>query len=218
MGGLGGVWGPAWLSHPPLSPQRSMCAISALGCSDLLSPEQIFAVTRQRLQHLSQGSPGPVANRATKVTLGTSLCQIPRVGGSWHMFESPWGHTAFGNGSVYVPEGWVWLPFPGAGSLGGVMLPLSPGRGHWGQSLCLGKGARAKPFLLISLCPSPVPDAAAVRGPVPGPALPEGPTPTLGPLGGLSRGPAHGHPSPAQRDLPDPPEPGPDPCGPHGPR
>ncbi|NXU41845.1 AP4AT protein, partial [Drymodes brunneopygia] len=46
---------------------RSLCAISALGCSDLLSPEQIFAMTRQRLQHLSQGSPGPVANRATKM-------------------------------------------------------------------------------------------------------------------------------------------------------
>ncbi|NXT61377.1 AP4AT protein, partial [Chaetops frenatus] len=46
---------------------RSMCAISALGCSDLLSPEQIFAVIQQRLQHLSQGSPGPVANRATKM-------------------------------------------------------------------------------------------------------------------------------------------------------
>ncbi|NXY59877.1 AP4AT protein, partial [Callaeas wilsoni] len=46
---------------------RSMCAISALSCSDLLSPEQIFAVIRQRLQQLSQGSPGPVANRATKM-------------------------------------------------------------------------------------------------------------------------------------------------------
>ncbi|NXH40565.1 AP4AT protein, partial [Dicaeum eximium] len=46
---------------------RSMCAISALGCSDLLSPEQIFAVTQQHLQRLSQGSPGPVANRATKM-------------------------------------------------------------------------------------------------------------------------------------------------------
>ncbi|NXE42992.1 AP4AT protein, partial [Ptilorrhoa leucosticta] len=44
-------------------PQRSMCAISGGGCSDLLSPEQIFAVTRGGLQHLSQGSPGPVANR-----------------------------------------------------------------------------------------------------------------------------------------------------------
>ncbi|NWI59049.1 AP4AT protein, partial [Calyptomena viridis] len=48
-------------------PQRSMSAISALGCSDLLSPEQIFAGTRQHLQRLSQGSPGPVANRATKM-------------------------------------------------------------------------------------------------------------------------------------------------------
>ncbi|NXU20991.1 AP4AT protein, partial [Pardalotus punctatus] len=62
---------------------RSMCAISALGCSDLLSPEQIFAVTRQRLQHLSQGSPGPVANRATKMLRQfEALCRArpsPRV-------------------------------------------------------------------------------------------------------------------------------------------
>uniref|UniRef100_A0A8D0F605 TEPSIN adaptor related protein complex 4 accessory protein n=1 Tax=Strix occidentalis caurina TaxID=311401 RepID=A0A8D0F605_STROC len=49
------------------SPQRSMCAISSLMCSDLLSLDQIFAVTRQHLQQLSQGSPGPVANRATKI-------------------------------------------------------------------------------------------------------------------------------------------------------
>ncbi|NXI95655.1 AP4AT protein, partial [Psophia crepitans] len=46
---------------------RSLCAISSLACSDLLSPDQIFAGTRQRLQQLSQGSPGPVANRATKI-------------------------------------------------------------------------------------------------------------------------------------------------------
>ncbi|NXA04102.1 AP4AT protein, partial [Sapayoa aenigma] len=46
---------------------RSMSAISILGCSDLLSPEQIFAGTQQHLQRLSQGSPGPVANRATKM-------------------------------------------------------------------------------------------------------------------------------------------------------
>ncbi|NXY39174.1 AP4AT protein, partial [Pomatorhinus ruficollis] len=59
-----GVWGAQLSSTVPA---RSMCAISALGCSDLLSPEQIFAVTQQRLQHLSQGSPGPVANRATKM-------------------------------------------------------------------------------------------------------------------------------------------------------
>nr|XP_014129861.1 AP-4 complex accessory subunit tepsin [Zonotrichia albicollis] len=62
---------------------RSMCAISALGCSDLLSPEQILAVTQQRLQHLSQGSPGPVANRATKMLRQfEALCRAqpsPRV-------------------------------------------------------------------------------------------------------------------------------------------
>ncbi|NXX63472.1 AP4AT protein, partial [Scopus umbretta] len=46
---------------------RSMCAISSLMCCDLLSLDQIFAVTRQHLQQLSQGSPGPVANRATKI-------------------------------------------------------------------------------------------------------------------------------------------------------
>ncbi|KAF1669077.1 AP-4 complex accessory subunit Tepsin, partial [Aptenodytes patagonicus] len=54
---------------------RSMCAISSLMCSDLLALDQIFAVTRQHLQQLSQGSPGPVANRATKVTPGTSLAR-----------------------------------------------------------------------------------------------------------------------------------------------
>ncbi|XP_055653668.1 AP-4 complex accessory subunit tepsin [Falco peregrinus] len=46
---------------------RSMCAISSLMCSDLLSLEQILAGTRQHLQQLSHGSPGPVANRATKI-------------------------------------------------------------------------------------------------------------------------------------------------------
>ncbi|NWX40062.1 AP4AT protein, partial [Steatornis caripensis] len=46
---------------------RAMGAISSLVCSDLLSLDHIFAVTRQHLQQLSQGSPGPVANRATKI-------------------------------------------------------------------------------------------------------------------------------------------------------
>uniref|UniRef100_A0A8C9FEP3 TEPSIN adaptor related protein complex 4 accessory protein n=1 Tax=Pavo cristatus TaxID=9049 RepID=A0A8C9FEP3_PAVCR len=46
---------------------RSMSAISSLMCSDLLALDQIFAGTRQQLQQLSQGSPGPVANRATKI-------------------------------------------------------------------------------------------------------------------------------------------------------
>ncbi|NWX15483.1 AP4AT protein, partial [Aegotheles bennettii] len=46
---------------------RSLCAIAALGCSDLIPLDQIRAVTRQHLQRLSRGTPGPVANRATKV-------------------------------------------------------------------------------------------------------------------------------------------------------
>uniref|UniRef100_A0A8V1AKM5 TEPSIN adaptor related protein complex 4 accessory protein n=1 Tax=Gallus gallus TaxID=9031 RepID=A0A8V1AKM5_CHICK len=46
---------------------RSMSAISSLMCSDLLALDQIFAGTRQQLQQLSQGSPSPVANRATKI-------------------------------------------------------------------------------------------------------------------------------------------------------
>ncbi|TFK05899.1 Small nuclear ribonucleoprotein F [Platysternon megacephalum] len=46
---------------------RSMCAISSLLCSDLLAHEQISGITRPHLQQLSQRSPGPVANKATKL-------------------------------------------------------------------------------------------------------------------------------------------------------
>ncbi|XP_008165889.4 AP-4 complex accessory subunit tepsin isoform X1 [Chrysemys picta bellii] len=46
---------------------RSMCAISSLLCSDLLAHEQISGITRPHLQQLSQRTPGPVANKATKL-------------------------------------------------------------------------------------------------------------------------------------------------------
>ncbi|KAM8797056.1 AP-4 complex accessory subunit tepsin [Eudromia elegans] len=46
---------------------RALCALSSLLCSDLLAPEQILAATRPQLQQLSRGSPGPVADRATKM-------------------------------------------------------------------------------------------------------------------------------------------------------
>ncbi|XP_072846841.2 AP-4 complex accessory subunit tepsin isoform X2 [Pogona vitticeps] len=46
---------------------RAMCAIYSLMCSDLLSHDQIFAITQQHLQELSQESPGPVANKVTKI-------------------------------------------------------------------------------------------------------------------------------------------------------
>nr|XP_033817262.1 AP-4 complex accessory subunit tepsin isoform X2 [Geotrypetes seraphini] len=46
---------------------RVLCAISSLMCADLLSPDQMFMVIKTRLQQLNQGSPGPVANKATKI-------------------------------------------------------------------------------------------------------------------------------------------------------
>ncbi|XP_077184367.1 AP-4 complex accessory subunit tepsin isoform X2 [Paroedura picta] len=46
---------------------RAMCAIYSLMCSDLFSHDQIFAITQQHLQDLSQECPGPVANKATKI-------------------------------------------------------------------------------------------------------------------------------------------------------
>uniref|UniRef100_A0A1A8CNU8 ENTH domain containing 2 n=1 Tax=Nothobranchius kadleci TaxID=1051664 RepID=A0A1A8CNU8_NOTKA len=46
---------------------RALCAVACLMTSDLLSLEQIFVATRCRLQQLSEGPPGPVANKATKI-------------------------------------------------------------------------------------------------------------------------------------------------------
>lgn len=101
-----------------LLPQRSMCAISSLVCSDLLAPDQIFAATRQRLQQLSQGSPGPVANRAMKVSPGVSLCPLPGAGGSWGLACPSSGTPRAGEGSVRVPEGWeLWSGKPRGGML-----------------------------------------------------------------------------------------------------
>uniref|UniRef100_A0A8C3XT31 AP-4 complex accessory subunit Tepsin n=1 Tax=Chelydra serpentina TaxID=8475 RepID=A0A8C3XT31_CHESE len=58
---------------------RSMCAISSLLCSDLLAHEQIFVITRHHLQQLSQRSPGPVANKATKLLRQSeALCRSCR--------------------------------------------------------------------------------------------------------------------------------------------
>ncbi|XP_067860233.1 AP-4 complex accessory subunit Tepsin [Heptranchias perlo] len=46
---------------------RSMNILSTLMCSDLLSHDQIFTITRKSLQQLSDSGPGPVTNRATKI-------------------------------------------------------------------------------------------------------------------------------------------------------
>ncbi|KAK6301693.1 hypothetical protein J4Q44_G00277460 [Coregonus suidteri] len=46
---------------------RALCAVAWLMISDLLSLEQIFGATQRRLAHLSEGPPGAVANKATKI-------------------------------------------------------------------------------------------------------------------------------------------------------
>ncbi|KAM8945662.1 AP-4 complex accessory subunit tepsin [Pelodytes ibericus] len=46
---------------------RSMSAISSLMTSDLLSHDHMLPVVRRNLQKLSQGSPGPVTDKATKI-------------------------------------------------------------------------------------------------------------------------------------------------------
>ncbi|KAE8284401.1 AP-4 complex accessory subunit Tepsin [Larimichthys crocea] len=46
---------------------RALCAVSCLLTSDLLSLEQMFGATQRRLRQLSDGAPGPVANKATKI-------------------------------------------------------------------------------------------------------------------------------------------------------
>ncbi|KAI4533809.1 hypothetical protein MG293_016828 [Ovis ammon polii] len=46
---------------------RALGAIASLGCTDLLSQERVLLLTRPQLQELSEGSPGPVTNKATKI-------------------------------------------------------------------------------------------------------------------------------------------------------
>ncbi|XP_077481200.1 AP-4 complex accessory subunit Tepsin isoform X2 [Stigmatopora argus] len=46
---------------------RALCAVACLMSADLLSLEQIFGATQRRLRQLSEGPPGPVANKATKI-------------------------------------------------------------------------------------------------------------------------------------------------------
>ncbi|XP_075949532.1 AP-4 complex accessory subunit Tepsin isoform X1 [Anarhichas minor] len=66
---------------------RALCAVSCLLTSDLLSLEQMFGATQRKLCQLSEGAPGPVANKATKI-----LRQFEALmGGPVH---TPWQDTA----------------------------------------------------------------------------------------------------------------------------
>nr|XP_020461787.1 AP-4 complex accessory subunit tepsin isoform X2 [Monopterus albus] len=46
---------------------RALCAVACLMTSDLLSLEQMFGAMQRRLHQLSEGHPGPEANKATKI-------------------------------------------------------------------------------------------------------------------------------------------------------
>ncbi|KAM9296788.1 AP-4 complex accessory subunit tepsin [Gastrophryne carolinensis] len=48
---------------------RSMCAITSLMTSDLLTPDHMMAVVRDNLQKLSRGPAGPVMDKAKKILL-----------------------------------------------------------------------------------------------------------------------------------------------------
>ncbi|KAM9222464.1 AP-4 complex accessory subunit tepsin [Leptosomus discolor] len=100
---------------------RSMCAISSLMCSDLLSLDHIFAVTRQPLQQLSQGSPGPVANRATKILRQfEALCRGHPSPKNSHPGSDP---SALAVGSALCPGDLLTDIPPPAGE--SILTPLS---------------------------------------------------------------------------------------------
>ncbi|XP_029384191.1 AP-4 complex accessory subunit Tepsin isoform X2 [Echeneis naucrates] len=46
---------------------RALCAVACLMTSDLLSLERMYGATQRRLHQLSEGAPGPVVNKATKI-------------------------------------------------------------------------------------------------------------------------------------------------------
>ncbi|KAI3365596.1 hypothetical protein L3Q82_010677 [Scortum barcoo] len=71
---------------------RALCAVSCLMTSDLLSLEQMFGATQRRLNQLSEGAPGPVANKATKI-----LRQFEALmGGSSHTPRQDTANSGYG--------------------------------------------------------------------------------------------------------------------------
>ncbi|XP_049632285.1 AP-4 complex accessory subunit tepsin [Suncus etruscus] len=62
---------------------RVLSALAALGGSDLLAPEHTLLLSQTRLRELSSGTPGPVANKATKILrhLEASCRQQPLTSG-----------------------------------------------------------------------------------------------------------------------------------------
>ncbi|KAG1955114.1 AP-4 complex accessory subunit Tepsin [Pimephales promelas] len=53
--------------HTQIIQMRALCALACLMSSDFLSLDHIFNITHKRLEQLSDGTAGPVANKATKL-------------------------------------------------------------------------------------------------------------------------------------------------------
>uniref|UniRef100_A0A673LPI1 AP-4 complex accessory subunit tepsin-like n=1 Tax=Sinocyclocheilus rhinocerous TaxID=307959 RepID=A0A673LPI1_9TELE len=53
--------------HTQILQMRAVCALACLMSSDFLSLDHIFNITNKRLAQLSEGTTGPVANKATKL-------------------------------------------------------------------------------------------------------------------------------------------------------
>lgn len=53
--------------HTQIIQMRALCALACLMSSDFLSLDHIFNITNKRLAQLSEGTTGPVANKATKL-------------------------------------------------------------------------------------------------------------------------------------------------------
>lgn len=78
---------------------RALCAVACLMTSDLLSLEQMFGATQRRLNQLSEGAPGPVANKATKI-----LRQFEALmGGSSHSPRQDTANSGFGASASQLP-------------------------------------------------------------------------------------------------------------------
>ncbi|XP_067285265.1 AP-4 complex accessory subunit Tepsin isoform X2 [Pseudorasbora parva] len=72
--------------HTQIVQMRVLCALACLMSSDFLSLDHIFSITNKRLAQLSEGTAGPVANKATKLLrqfealLGVTNPRCDRVG------------------------------------------------------------------------------------------------------------------------------------------
>uniref|UniRef100_A0A8B9G1Q5 TEPSIN adaptor related protein complex 4 accessory protein n=1 Tax=Amazona collaria TaxID=241587 RepID=A0A8B9G1Q5_9PSIT len=158
---------------------RSMGALSSLMCSDLLSLDQIVAGTRQPLQQLSQGSPGPVTNRATKILRQfEALCRGHPSPEGTCLDPDP---SSLPPGSAACPEDLLLdiPPLPGRS----ILTPLSAGPlpGGCSQEPGLEAESRGQPSAMVPAAPGlfagmelvPPPGAGAVLCPGSPPTEPQ---------------------------------------------